>query len=313
MPLLEGAITSPSEQRKLPAAAESAVANTVVRTPDISFVGAHCKLSGHEEGQLSSVRAFRGIPFAEPPQGSLRFHAPVPYDWKKKNNGSSELGRANTFDATEFFGNRSNEHSSEDCLCLNVFAPSPSEGYEESSSNRSPLLLPVMVFFHGGFYLMGDSSQYDGCDMLQSDEDNADLDNSKRRRRNTMRRMPRNNNIILVTANYRLGPLGFLYEGDDEVEEEQQQQQGGRRGGDKSAARGNYGYLDQVAVLEWVARYISFFGGDAKKVTIWGQSAGAHSVMLHLVGGPSNKLFNRAIAMRSLTNRLDSVRKKRIR
>ncbi|GLG93746.1 Carboxylic ester hydrolase [Gryllus bimaculatus] len=135
---------------------------------------------------------------------------------------------------------------SEDCLYLNVFAPrSPAAG-------GAPL--PVMVFVHGGGFEFGSGNalQY-GPDYLVAD------------------------GVVLVTLNYRLGVLGFLF-----MEE---------------ASPGNVGLKDQVAALRWVKKNIAAFGGDPGNVTLFGMSAGGASVHFHMLSPMTKGLFHRAIAM----------------
>lgn len=136
---------------------------------------------------------------------------------------------------------------SEDCLYLNIFAPNNTN---EPPSN-SPNLYPVMVFIHGGGYTLGSSHQYPGVFLAER-------------------------NVVVVTINYRLGPLGFLSTND------------------RNSA-GNYGMFDQVRALEWVKLNIERFRGNPHVVTLFGQSTGAASVGLHLLSPRSDKLFQRAI------------------
>ncbi|XP_035683146.1 crystal protein-like [Branchiostoma floridae] len=117
--------------------------------------------------------------------------------------------------------------------------------------------LPVFFWIHGGDFLLGSA-----MDPLY---DGRFLANSTR--------------TVVVAANYRLSALGFLVAGQGE-----------------GAATGNYGILDQIAALQWVQDNIAEFGGDKDRVTIFGQSAGAYSVVLHMTLGKSDHLFHRAIA-----------------
>lgn len=136
---------------------------------------------------------------------------------------------------------------SEDCLYLNIFTPNNTD---EPPSN-SPSLYPVMVFIHGGGYTLGSSHQYPGVFLAER-------------------------GVVVVTINYRLGPLGFLSTND------------------RNSA-GNYGMFDQVRALEWVRTNIEHFRGNPNVVTLFGQSTGASSVGLHLLSPRSDKLFQRAI------------------
>jgi para-nitrobenzyl esterase len=201
---------------------------------------------------LGAVLAWKGIPYAQPPVGKLRFHPPQPPEpW------------AGTRDATAFgpiapqspflLANGTlevdmPELQDEDCLYLNIWAPQP------AMHKR-----PVMVWLHGGAFLNGSGSQpdYDGANFAEQGD------------------------LILVTLNYRLGVLGFLYLG--ELTEE------------TAPSSGNYGLLDQIAALRWVHENISAFGGDPENVTVFGESAGAISIALLLAMPEARGLFQRAI------------------
>lgn len=107
----------------------------------------------------------------------------------------------------------------------------------------------VMIWIYGGGFVSGDSTKDNyGPEFLIEE------------------------NIVLVTFNYRLGPMGFLSTGDDVMP-------------------GNYGLKDQNLALRWVQENIAYFGGDPDKVTIFGQSAGAASVALHLLSKKSAGKF----------------------
>jgi len=137
----------------------------------------------------------------------------------------------------------------EDCLYLNVWSPAASRDER----------LPVMVWIHGGSLETGSGSMdlYNGA--LLSTE-----------------------GVVVVTINYRLGPLGFLsHPALSDV--------------DAGEIAGNYGLLDQIAALQWVQRNISGFGGDPSSVTVFGQSAGAISILDLIVSPPADGLFQRAI------------------
>ncbi|PRP88055.1 butyrylcholinesterase-like [Planoprotostelium fungivorum] len=134
--------------------------------------------------------------------------------------------------------------TSEDCLYMNVFAP---------LSRESERLLPVMVFIAGGAFVQGDAS----CPIYRGELNANETE------------------TILVTFNYRLGPLGFMYYAPNFT--------------------GNYGIQDQRLALQWVQENIKAFGGDPTKVTLFGESAGAASVGIHLMSKKSDNLFHRAI------------------
>lgn len=139
--------------------------------------------------------------------------------------------------------------TSEDCLYLNVWTPSgqPVEG------------LPVMVWIHGGAFTTGAASipLYHGANLAAC-------------------------GVVVVTVNYRLGPLGFLAHPDLSAESGE-------------GVSGNYGLLDQVAALKWIRENIHAFGGNAGCVTLFGQSAGASSICLLLTSPYAAGLFHRAI------------------
>lgn len=130
----------------------------------------------------------------------------------------------------------------EDCLQLNVFTKSLTD------------LKPVIVFFHGGAFEVGTATDQGGPHNLM-DRD-----------------------VVVVTANYRLGALGFLATGTKD-------------------APGNAALKDQVLALKWIQKNIEKFGGDSNKVTITGLSAGAYSVTAHMVSPLANDLFHGVIAM----------------
>ncbi|XP_053985421.1 uncharacterized protein LOC128879892 [Hylaeus volcanicus] len=186
------------------------------------------------------IYSFRGVRYAEPPTGHQRFQPPVPAaDWQ------------NVYDATEdgpACPQNGENYTSEDCLLLNVYTTKlPCK--DENVSR------PVMVFLHpGGFYAFSGRSTLFGPQYLM-DQD-----------------------IVLVTINYRLGALGFLSMGDN-------------------LAPGNMGLKDQVVALRWVQRNIAAFGGNPNAVTLCGDSAGSFSILLHMVSPMSQNLFHRAISM----------------
>jgi para-nitrobenzyl esterase len=138
---------------------------------------------------------------------------------------------------------------SEDCLFLNVWAP-PVEVSGDA---------PVMVWIHGGGLNLGFSHRpfYDGSEFAKR-------------------------GVVLVSINYRLGPLGFLAHA--ELSDES-----------AHGVSGNYGFLDQIAALKWVQENISDFGGDSGNVTIFGESAGGTSVATLASSPLAEGLFHKAI------------------
>ena len=203
------------------------------------------KLSEPSSRRFSS---FEGIPYAVPPIETLRFKPPVkiPEDIFYKPHEPLEAGKCRS--ACSQVERISGEYTgAEDCLHLNVFSPEINflDGVKH----------PVMVWIHGGGFQFGSSdSEMFGPERLLEED------------------------VVLVSLNYRLGPLGFLTTGDE-------------------AAPGNAGLLDQRLALEWVRDNIAAFSGDPDRVTLVGESSGGVSVMAHLASPGSRGLFHQAIAM----------------
>jgi para-nitrobenzyl esterase len=205
------------------------------------------KLQGQTEDDL---HVFRGIPFAAPPVGELRFRAPRPPEPWDGIREANEVGAGSiqTFvQGLELLG-AWEMPVDEDCLTLNIWTP----GLDDARR-------PVMFWIHGGGFAAGSGATpiYDG------------------------QHLARRGDVVVVTINYRLGALGYLYnqaftDGDD-------------------PHSGNYGMPDQVAALEWVRDHISAFGGDPNNVTIFGESAGGMSVGVLLGAAEAEGLFQRAI------------------
>ena len=209
-------------------------------------------LSGTSE---ENIHIWRGIPYAAPPVGDLRWRAPQPAArWQG-------VRRAETFSASSWqdieycreLGGGDPGSFSEDCLYLNVWSP---------ASRAQPL--PVMVWLHGGGYTIGAGSlpPYDGKALASRD-------------------------VVVVTVNYRLGHLGFFAH--PALEEEE---------GERIY---NFALLDQIAALQWVQENIHAFGGDAANVTLFGESAGARSVLSLMVSPKSRGLFHKAIIQSGYT------------
>lgn len=197
----------------------------------------------------SGVHEFKGVPFAAPPVGPLRWKAPQPVQkWTGVRQAKQFGPRAMQLPLFGDMNFRSNGVS-EDCLYLNVWTPA------KSSQEK----LPVLVYFYGGGFVAGDGSEprYDGESMAKR-------------------------GIVAVTVNYRLGVFGFLAH--PELSQES-----------PNKASGNYGFLDQSAALRWVQQNIAAFGGDPKRVTIAGESAGSMSVSAQMVSPLSRTLFAGAI------------------
>lgn len=205
--------------------------------------------------QDTEVTAFKGVPFAAPPTGELRFRAPqAPVPWQGVRSADTfskscaQKEQRVYLPWTEEF-NPTNDYS-EDCLALNIWT---------GSSLGSESLRPVWVFVHGGAFSggSGEVPVYDGENLAKR-------------------------GILVVTVNYRVGPFGFLCHPEIAKEEGQ-------------LGCGNYGLLDQIAALQWVRQNISAFGGDPDNVTLGGQSAGAASVHYLSAAPQARGLFHRMI------------------
>jgi para-nitrobenzyl esterase len=183
--------------------------------------------------------AFRGIAFAAPPVGVLRWRAPQPVrPWAGIRDAAAFGPSCMQVDDVA---------KSEDCLTLNVWRPAA------MTAKR----LPVMVWIHGGSLMHGGTALYPGHALARQ-------------------------GVIVVSMNYRMGRLGFFAHPAAAAEA-------------PGEPTGNFGYLDQLAALKWVQANIHNFGGDPENVTIFGESAGGGSVLVHLTSPLSRGLFRRAI------------------
>jgi para-nitrobenzyl esterase len=196
------------------------------------------------------VRAFKGIPFGQPPVGDLRWREPQPVkNWTGARNADQFGPRCmqRTSPGADYWF-RSNGMS-EDCLYLNVWTPAKS-GNEK---------LPVLVYIFGGGFQNGDGSEprYDGESMARQ-------------------------GMVAVSVNYRTNIFGFFVHPDLTKESPHH-------------ASGNYGLLDQVAALQWVQKNIAAFGGDPKRATVAGESAGSISVSALMASPLSKNLMAGAI------------------
>lgn len=208
--------------------------------------------NGTIEGEFdikTNIQSFKGIPFAQPPVGDLRWKAPQPLtNWTGVKQTKKFGPRAIQSNVFGDMGFRS-DGMSEDCLYLNVWSPA-------KSANEK---LPVLVYFYGGGFAAGDGSEsrYDGENMAKK-------------------------GIVTLTVNYRLGIWGFFSH--PELTKES-----------PNRASGNYGLLDQNAALKWVQANISKFGGDPKRVTIAGESAGSIAVSAQMASPLSKGIIAGAI------------------
>jgi para-nitrobenzyl esterase len=215
-----------------------------------------------EEG----ISTFKGIPYAAPPLGALRFRAPQPHAGWDHVLDATDFGAPamQMYDrvltgtdlslqlATVFTMRSDMKIDNEDCLYLNVWTPAvDAAGYARTR--------PVMVWFHGGGYSYGSGAWplYDGANLV------------------------RKGDVVVVTVNHRLNVFGYLYLAE--------------LGGERYARSGNAGMLDLVASLEWIRDNVSRFGGDPNNVTIMGESGGGSKVSTLMAMAAAEGLFHRAV------------------
>jgi len=206
--------------------------------------------SGKVEGAAEEgLYAFRGIPYAAPPVGARRFCAPEREEpWSGVRDASAFGTSAPQPGLRLPLPGMDVGPTDEDCLTLNVWTPGADAGHR-----------PVLVWIHGGGFVIGSGSQsvYDGAHLA------------------------RRGDVVVVTINYRLGPLGYL----DLT----------RICPNLPGAVANAGMRDQAAALAWVRENIAAFGGNPDDVTIFGESAGGMSVGTLLAMPSAKGLFHRAI------------------
>jgi para-nitrobenzyl esterase len=221
-------------------------------------------LQGQWGDEDQSVAVFKGIPYAAPPVGDLRWRPPAQYSPREGLQAASQYGPAciqdpdhvpawyrylaKTFEQDPSLVPRL-EPISEDCLHLNVWTANL--GGDES--------WPVLVWIHGGANNSGSPTElpYDGSSITRK-------------------------GVVVVSFNYRLNVFGFLAHPALTAESDQ-------------ASSGNYGLLDQIAALQWIQRNIAAFGGDPERVTIFGESAGAANVAYLMSSPLATGLFHRGL------------------
>lgn len=222
------------------------------------------KVEGVDDSARTGTWSWKGVPFAQPPVGALRWRAPVePEAWagirpaKAFGNACLQIGRLfspgthNTYDAT-IGTNLGKPVGSEDCLFVNIWRP--------ATTDKN---LPVLLFIHGGSNISGYTADplYDGAALAKA------------------------TNAVVITASYRLGILGFL--------NMPQLRPGGTAGDDS----GNFALLDNMAALRFIQSNVANFGGDPGNVTLSGESAGATNLLAVMTSPMAKGLFHKAFEM----------------
>lgn len=210
--------------------------------------------NGTLEGSIMTSRkgrefaAFRGIPYALPPLKELRFEPPKPSNsWKGVRLARDD---ANICTQRNIYTHQEEIVGDEDCLYLNVYTPKVPSARDDEQGDR----FPVMIWFHGGGWLTGAGhSEFYGPKFFMDHK------------------------VVLVTVNFRLGPLGFFSTED-------------------LVCPGNQGMKDQSQSIRWVHENIAAFGGDPNRVTLFGESAGGASVNYHMISPMSKEYFHRGIS-----------------
>lgn len=215
-----------------------------------------------KKGQIKGCKrdgyfVFKGIPYAKPPVGDLRWRAPQEteawddiYEAVQFSNKAAQGEQKDGFYGKEFYADPAYDVSAdEDCLYLNIWTP-------DIGSDKK---LPVAFWIHGGAFMggYGSEQEFDGEAYARQ-------------------------GVILVTINYRLNVYGFLAHPWLSAESDH-------------GVSGNYGTLDQIAALRWVYENIEAFGGNPENITIFGQSAGAMSVQTLLSSELTEDMAARAI------------------
>jgi para-nitrobenzyl esterase len=229
--------------------------------PTVEAGGEH--IAGVYAGDGAAVAVFKGIPYAAPPVGELRWKPPAPHTPRPGLQQATAFPPACLQEVAssgfyryiaETLGQDPSlvpdpRADSEDCLYLNVWTP--------NLEGKAPL--PVMVWIHGGSNAngTGGSAYTDGTNLARK-------------------------GVVVVSINYRLNLYGFMAHPALTAESEHR-------------SSGNYALLDQIAALRWVQQNAAAFGGDASRVTVFGESAGGSNIIYLLASPLARGLFHRAV------------------
>jgi len=193
---------------------------------------------------------WKGIPYAKPPVGDLRWRAPQePAAWNGVRQSTDKYDVCAQIAQTRAWQSQGNMIGSEDCLYLNVWRP------KNDDKN-----LPVYFWIHGGGNNFGTGKTYEGSVLAMR------------------------SNVVVVTINYRLGPLGWF------------NHPALKAGATQAESSGNFGLLDIIKALQWVHDNIQSFGGDPNNVTVAGESAGGRNTLSLVICPLARGLFQRALA-----------------
>ena len=213
------------------------------------------RLKGYVD-QDKEVLVWKGVPYARPPVGELRWAAPLdPEPWHGVRNAISPAPKCTQLFTTEEWIRTGvvDPDSSEDCLYVDIYRPErPTYQWER---------LPVYVWIHGGSNNFGSARDYDGSVLANRSD------------------------VVVVVVQYRLGPIGWFYH--------PALQTGGV---DILSDSGNFGTLDHAQAIKWIYKNIDAFGGNPHNVTVTGESAGAHNTMNMVISPLGKGLFHRAMS-----------------
>nr|AGI17577.1 esterase [Pyrrhocoris apterus] len=193
--------------------------------------------------------SFTGVPYAKPPVGELRLRNPVPQGkWNGKLD-ATKIPKQCSQVMVFIYALRNETLGAEDCLYLNIFTP----------TTDAKKKLPVLIYIHGGGFRCGHTGPVEGETNFMEED------------------------VVLVTLQYRVGTLGFLSTEDAQIP-------------------GNFGLKDQAMALKWISENIDQYGGDPLSMTVFGESAGGASVHYQITSPLSRDLLKGAIALSGVTD-----------